>query len=56
MRKKAFAIPFFTPIIALILATLIGIAGLIYGAMIDKYETEVEQQEQVEIVQNENHN
>ena len=53
MKKKAFTVPFFTPIIVLILCIILSIVGILYGLWTedgDKTESEnIEQVEQYQI-------
>ena len=51
MKKKAFAIPFFTPIIAIILAIVMLLIGLAYNAWVDYKVSEIEENVQIEEAQ-----
>ena len=49
LRKRAATVPFFTPIIALILCIILSIVGIIYGLCTeDETKTQYEDIEQVE--------
>ena len=49
LRKRAATVPFFTPIIALILCIILSIVGIIYGLCTeDETKTKSEDIEQVE--------
>lgn len=49
LRKRAASVPFFTPIIALILCIILSIVGIFYGLLTeDENKTEEEHMEQVE--------
>lgn len=51
MKKKAFTVPFFTPIIAIILAIVMLLIGLAYNAWVDDKVSELEENIQIEEAQ-----